>query len=166
MSAWQGTLQFDNGVGLVTKMDYAVYAPGTFGGSVPTNEYVYAYQVFQISTSNLTMASVGILEGSGAANAQTNLAYGVSGGVMPAAGFPQFTGNSFIAWFNPQLSAGQYSVVLLFTSPNAPTRTDASVMNSGKSSQKPDAPTPLPEPATLVLLGLSGLAVICKRRGV
>ena len=163
MTGWYGTSHFNSGDGLVVDMDYAVYKPGTYVGvAVPTNEYVYAYQVFQLSSSNLTWATVGILEGSDAANAQTDAGYGVSGGKTPFLTY--LSGNSFVTLFNPQLAVGQHSVVLLFTSPNGPTTTDASVADSGKSDQQL-APTPLPEPATLMLLGL-GLAAIRRRRGV
>jgi hypothetical protein len=171
MSGWQGTLSFMSGSNLRTQLDYAVYAPGMYGGvAVPANKYVYAYQAFQFGTAAVSTVSVGLIDTPavvGAANAQVDSTYGVLGGIVPTAGFPMLTANSFYTgFFTPQLTANTHSVVLLFTSSNAPTTANASVIDSGMSSQAFGAPTPLPEPATLVLLGLSGLAVIRKRRGV
>ena len=166
MTGWYGTLQLDNGIGLAANVDYAVYAPGTFGGSVPTNEYVYAYQAFSIGSVAVSTMTVGILEGNGAANAQTDLTHGVSDGILPTYRLLLPGSSFYTAFLSPLLTANTHSVVLLFTSPNGPVKTNASVINSGQSAQVFGAPTPLPEPATLVLLGLSGLAVIRRHRGV
>jgi hypothetical protein len=173
ISGWQGTLQLISvsDSTLRASLDYAVYLPGMYGGSAvgSANQYVYAYQLFAIGSVSLSTMTVGLMDTPavvGAGNPQSDPTYGILGGIMPTASFPLLTANSFYtAFFTPQLTAGTHSVVLLFTSPNAPTTANASVIDSGKSAQAYGAPTPAPEPATLVLLGL-GLAVIRRYRGV
>ena len=163
MSGWQGTLNFNSGGVLVAQAQYAVYAPTKYGGSapIPANEYVYAYQLYNVGSAALTTLTVGLLDGSGAANGGIDTTYG---DVTPPGTPPSFAnvypGTFNVAFLTPQLPpVGGHSVVLLFTSPNGPTTTSASVIDSGLSSSASGAPTPLPEPATLILLGLSALVL-------
>lgn len=158
-----GSVVFDNGSNVSATMDYAVFAPGDYGGADPSGgtDYVYAYQVFA-NNARYTTTTVGILDGAIVANAGTDPNYAQLGGIDPLAGFPTFQAQSFFSLWNPPVNPGQYSTVLLFTSPQPPTFASASVANGGTGVQL-EAPSPLPEPSTLVLLA-GGLALL-RRRG-
>ena len=159
MSGWQGTLNFSSGT-LVAQAQYAVYAPGMYGGvTVPADEYVYAYQVYNIGSVALTFFTVSLLDGSGAANGGTDAAYAYGDPGGDVLSFATVLPDAFLVSFLSQLQPATHSVVVLFTSPNGPTATDASMADSGKSKQAYGAPAPLPEPATLILLGLSALVL-------
>jgi hypothetical protein len=160
MSGWKGTLNFNSGAVLVAQVQYAVYAPTMYGGKVPVpaNNYVYAYQLYNVGSAALTTLTVGLPIGSGAANGGTDAACGDIGGIDPS--FANVYADTFtVTFLTHQLPpVGGHSVVLLFTSPNGPTTTEAFVAD-GDLISAPGAPAPLPEPATLILLGLSGLAL-------
>ena len=161
---WRGTVEFiAAGNVLIAKADYAVYLPGSYGGSVlvPSDHYVYAYQVYSLNGVALTTFGVGLMDGSKAAAAGngTDPFYGDPGGANPdmALVLP----GAFNVTFSPQLQPTNHSVVVLFTSPYGPMYTDTSVVGSGPSWQSYGAPTPIPEPVSLItFLGLTGLAVL------
>ena len=163
--AWTGTSSYDSGGELIVDVDYAVFAPGDYGGVDPSGgtEYVYAYQVFNNSPEvYVSMFSVGLIDDSGATGNTIDPAYG--GDVAPTITYIDYGDNSFkIALFTPSLPAGQSAEVGLFTSPNPPVMVVSSVINGGRSAQG-TAPTPVPEPATISLLSLAGLALVRKRR--
>ena len=162
--AWTGTTSYDSGGVLLADVDYAVFAPGDYGGIDPSGgtEYVYAYQVFNNSPDgSISMFSVGLIDGSGATGDTIDPAYG--GDVTPTITYIDYGSNSFkIALFTPSLPAGQFAEVGLFTSPNPPVMIVSSVINSGRSAEG-IAPTPVPEPATISLLGLASLALLRRK---
>ena len=162
--AWTGTTNYDSGGVLLADVDYAVFAPGDYGGIDPSGgtEYVYAYQVFNNSPDgSISMFSVSLIDGSGATGDTIDAGYG--GDVTPTNIYIDYGSNSFkIALFTPSLPAGQFAEVGLFTSPNPPVMIVSSVINSGRSAQG-EAPTPVPEPATISLLGLAGLALLRRK---
>ena len=177
MSGWKGAQPFlatDGTETLDVSVDYAVYAPGHYalsGGVDPSGgaDYVYAYQVFNIVdplSVELSALSVGIVAGSGAHHIGVDTspgAPGQPGGVLPSD--KSFSPTSARWYFaSPTVNYGDNSVLLLFTSGQAPQWKAASVWDSGLSIQK-QLPSPqpqlnVPEPATLALLALGGLGVI------
>jgi hypothetical protein len=166
MSGWRDTLDFNSGA-LVAQVQYAVYAPGMYHGSIsiPSGHYTYAYQLYNVGGNALTSFKVNMVNGSGAMNGSIDTTYGDSSGVAPLMVnvVNEALESSFYALYMiAQLQPGAHSVVLLYTSPNGPTTTEASVADGGLISAS-GAPAPLPEPATLILLGLSGLALRRKR---
>lgn len=148
-------------------MDYAVFAPGAFGASGGTDpsggtQYVYAYQVFATG-SPFTSASVGLVPGSIAFNDTFSTTYPLAGGTAPAVNvFQGAPPTSFFNLWSPAVGAAGYSAVLLFTSPQSPIYASASVANGAFSNQQ-TAPSPLPEPTSLVLLGIGSLFALRRR---
>lgn len=157
-------------------VDSAVWAPGTFPGNyVPfagfapasPTDYVYAYQVYNNGPGN----------GQGTRQF-SQLGINSAGGVIDSLGKdPNFdpsgvdvdTPFAFLSaqgasyqFLVPTIQVNQFSVVLLLTSPNAPTFSQASVFDSGLSASGA-VPMPIPAPATLTLLAL-GAAGLRRRR--
>jgi MYXO-CTERM domain-containing protein len=167
--AFTGTANFNSDNALVVDLDYAVFDPGVYpddgvNGDDPSDgaEYVYAYQAFvQANSEAASTLSIGLVGGSGAGNAAADALHVLTGGDTPDT--VSIMSASVLYLFVPdQLDAGEHSSVLLFTSPNPPQMGPASVLNSGRSDQQ-TAPTPVPEPGTLGLLALAGLAVLRRR---
>ncbi|MGB7582187.1 MAG: hypothetical protein WBL85_07050 [Sedimentisphaerales bacterium] len=67
LPAFRNHITFTAGSALSGSLDYAVYAPGSYDGSLafPSNEYVYCYQIFDgpSSTVNIDYFSVGLYPG-------------------------------------------------------------------------------------------------------
>ncbi|GMU23922.1 MAG: hypothetical protein AMXMBFR13_39990 [Phycisphaerae bacterium] len=162
LPAFTGSANFASGA-LTAVMDYSVFAPGAYTGADPSggSEYVYAYQVFNTSTSrNINGFSVGLLAGGGAHNESADAGYPMVGGVAPT--FVSIGATSMAADFvAPEILTGGFSQVVILTSPLGPTFASASVQSGGLQAQNL-APTPIPEPTSLLLLGLMGLAM-CPR---
>ena len=159
-------------------VDYAVYEPGKYPGDHCDKDtsYIYAYQIFNDSTSNATLShfSVGLGEDSGAANPRCELnigdgnEYGEPGGAMPIlsqlVGDPPTSvqwigsGSAPLAW-----APGVHSTVLLFSSPYTYTFDSATLSNGGQGDTQ-SMPSPVPEPAVLILLVGGAVPVLLKRR--
>ena len=188
MPAWQGTQVWDvidGGLRLNARVEYAVYAPGAYGSSgvdpSGDDDYVYAYQIFNDLAGNQLVSAfqVGIaldpvlpaLPGNIGADSTS----GVPGGLTPA--FYTFVGAapSSADWYFADVApysvinpppANEYSEVLLFTSPNGPQMGSATLLNSGIGGiELVPSPLadPIPEPATMGLIGL-GIAGLLVRR--
>lgn len=166
LPGYQGIAAFDASMGnslLYANVEYAVFAPGQYPddgvlGNDPSDgtEYVYAYQAFNSANSNRGLAtfSVGIDPDSLAANAGDDPLAGILGGQSPALVY--LLGQSAVFDFAPELPKNKHSTVLLYTSPYPPTWGPGSIQSGGLSDQE-TVPTPVPEPAAFVLLGLVGV---------
>jgi len=135
-------------------------------GSGPFN-YVFTYQITNISDVDLSWFSVQILEGAGVFD-------------IPAPSFDLGTGVEPDEWdivnlpaqsvegiFTSTIGPGESSARLWFASDNAPIWGEGALagLSSGFVFATGDLLVPIPEPATLLLLGTGGLvAVIRKRR--
>jgi hypothetical protein len=148
-------------------IDYAVYAPGDYIGSLSfPDKFVYCYQIFNNPTSTAVSSFIISLDQDAAAYNPTYdaaSASGVSGGINPTA--YTLTPNS-VSYFSPRnaIPADQHSSVLLFTSDSAPTIGTGFVAGALTGSISVQLPTLVPEPTTLVLLALAAPAFIRTRR--
>ena len=152
---------------LDANIEYAVYAPGSYPGTDPSagSNWVYAYQVFNNSTGSvdLSQLSVGRLPGSTVNNVGHDPSYGtLSAGHIPTL---MLQTSSSVIWnfLNSLIDPGEFSDVLLFTSPNSWSMGPGSIQNGGLA-QTTTLPTPVPEPATMLILSLSSMAMIGMRR--
>ena len=148
-------------------VDYAVYAPGQYPGSHIDKDinYIYAYQIFNDSASTATLShlSVGLGEDAGAANPRFDDGYGVSGGIFPALSWLVGTPPGSVQWTGAQWAPSTHSTVLLFSSPNSYTFDSATLVNHGTSDTQ-SLPSPVPEPATLLLLCGGVVPILLKHR--
>ena len=169
ISGYTGTVSFNASDVLFVDLDYAVFMPGIYpddgvNGDDPSDgtEYVYAYQAFNVSPgAPLSTVSIGLLEDNGAGNAMADLLHEQLGGVEPSL-IDCYSASIVYRFSSPVIMPDQYSTVVLFTSPNSPTWGPASVQYGGYTDQQ-TVPTPIPEPAAGLLLGLVGLAAIARR---
>ena len=134
------------------------------------NKYVYAYQISNVDSGvGLSFFSVGILDGANAFDADYDES--LSGVAIPAqwavVGSPAQSVDGLFS--SPIYSDGPLttSAVLWFVSDYAPTSGKGTLF--GTSSGTPehatgDLLTPIPEPATIVLLGICGLLTIIRKR--
>jgi hypothetical protein len=160
-------------------VDYAVYNPGKFNlsfgaGADPSGgtQYVYAYEVFNTGANGPNTAAQPIsifTEGLGPnANAQNIEALPIVFG-----NFGQLPDNSSFAGAPPtsgrwdytthNLPLGAATQILLFTSPHGPILQPGSVSGGGLGASQP-LPSPAPEPSSVILLVMGGLAVLAMRR--
>lgn len=140
---------------LKADVEYAVYAPGSYGGTDPTggSQYIYAYQIFNKLQSNVAVDfySVGILAGANFGNVSNDPSYGVPGGLSALCfHFAQSAGYIFS---QSVLNPGTFSDVLLFSSTLAPTMGFGTISGGGLG-QMGSLPTPstTPEPATISII--------------
>lgn len=173
MLAWQGTQHYqasDATYLLDVDVDYAVYAPGAYPGADPSGgtDYVYAYEIFNTVNAGSVEAGlllVGLQQSSGARNIGLDVssgAPGLAGGVTPDITYIGATGAGW-SFSVDTVDYGEDSVTLILTSLNGPTWQYASVADGGLSAER-ELPSPLPEPATLLLLTSGAVLTYFTRR--
>lgn len=175
MAAWRGSTLFADGV-LNVMVDYAVYAPGNYGVGDPSGgtRFVYAYQAFNLSTTRpFSNLSVGFEDPSVVFDGGFDPGHALTGGVIPlfqdsqgGSGFPSSSFRSiFMNAGGPftKVNPGQYSQVLLYTSPFGPQMYASSVIDEGQQVQL-ELPSPVPSATSLSVLAIAGIAQIRRRR--
>ena len=190
LSLWQGITNMHNSfftLSVNADVEFAVYEPNagdsnfdaTFGpGADPTggSEYVYAYQIFNLTTdsSSVTALTVG-LDGDEPFNMGTTLGnigfVAGTGDVSPSAGYlapsDGLTSPTSARWAFSVLPVGESSDVLYFTSPAQPESDSATVTGSWPATTQllpSPSNTPVPEPTTLGVLALGGLAALIRKQ--
>jgi len=162
-----GAVSFTERSDWIAHVDYAVYAPGQYPGDHADKDtnYIYAYQVFNDSGSDqatLSHFSVGLDDDSGAANPWWDDAYGELGGNIPMLSWLVGSPPGSIQWVG-SWAPGTHTTVLLFSSPYTYTFDSATLVNGGQGDTHP-MPSPLPEPATLLLLCGGVVPILLKHR--
>ena len=173
---WQGSKAYLQaapvGTGSLNALvDFAVFAPSKFNLSYPGMDpsgganYVYAYQLHNqvAGTASITTFSVGL---SGGNETPSGIGFVPAGGAAPTSttfipAGPPFTSAGF-SYTGAFLAPGATSQILIFTSPYGPEFDNASLM--GGINKTEQLPSPVPEPASYVLLGLGVLALLVQRR--
>lgn len=166
-----GSADFDahGSAALAGFVDYAVYAPGEYSGSMSfPDQYVYAYQFFNNDTSEagIDFFSVGVLADITIFNVLDDplFAYGVPGGIRPSAQFALTESVLYLFQFD-NVAADECSDVVLFTSDVGPAMGAGAVSGGITGGAIVELPTPVPEPATVLLLGLGMGFAVRRRRG-
>ncbi len=171
---WQDTVRFQTAMSVTTAdVDYCVYAPGQFALSFPgwidpnnsaySTHYVYAYQIFNVSTApyygSVTRFSIGV----GTYDQPDNNSFiDDPSYVNPSA---MQLGVNTVGWdFNsPELTYGNVGDILYFSSPFGPATDTATVQGTYGLTDTDWLPSPAPEPATIALLA-AGMALLARRR--
>jgi len=179
MEGWAGTADFEyygpDGRSLTGQIDYAVYRVENYGGSPPLGgDYIYAYKIINSgsSTVSINSFSVAILQGAEVGNINWD-DYEASDGIEPFFEYfspspqsPQSAEFLFIAGTTGLVESGLHSVNLLFSSNYGPTEGFAVMTGGGIGGPIETVPTPVPEPATLVLLAAGGLIIFTQKKAV
>ena len=164
--AWTGSTSFNNGQGLVGYVDWAVFGPGSFPyvGYTPTaGELAYSYQVF--CTGSLAVTSFSASLDNVADSIGT---FGDLTGDSPTNMnlFPAPFGSA--SWSFAGIATGGNSEGLVFSSIKVPKNLFGSTIDGGTGAIVIPLPSPdvtdVPEPATMSLLALAGVALLRRRK--
>ena len=179
MAGWTGETEFDAGVGaFYATVDYAVFEPGDFPGSFGSanpGSYVYAYEIYNWSTStvNLRLLDIGLdglvgpvgfdMSGPWAAGIRYTYGTGTPGHnvvyIFEESGLGEIEPKDYVGpGIPPPPPAPGYSVALLFSSPNHPQMMTSTLTNESASVMG-DLPSAVPAPGA-ALLGVIGLGVV------
>ena len=151
MPGWSGQQEFfkTDGVFLINvKVGYAVYAPGkfddTFSITDPSggSDYVYAYQVLNLlnpGSEEISKLSVGLIPLNGAHNIGMVTSLPVPVGAIVPTGLHLSGSSARWNFDDPTILYGEQSVVLFFTSPNAPRWLSGSVQDGGPCGHESDS---------------------------
>jgi hypothetical protein len=161
--AWTGTTTFLNGT-LQGYVDWAVFGPGQFpyaGYSPTAGELTYSYQVYETGAAPLSSFAVAL----------TDLADNI-GSFTSLAGSPPSSSVlvplASATWHFPGITTGGNSQGLAFSSVRVPTDLFGVVIDTGQSQYVVPLPSPsptsIPEPGSILALGVCGLLLVSRRR--
>jgi hypothetical protein len=170
MSGWASSLALSGGGVPTVSVEFAVFSPGSFGSGDPSNglQYVYAYQLISDVTSPVPISkfTVGLDAGASATGIGEVDDSGVTGSGVAAYSCNITTGptdNSAVWNYNPRMSVGAKSKLLLFVSPYEPKWLTCTVKGSAYAETGYYVPSPVPEPGTLLTLMMAGIGFILVR---
>ena len=150
-------------------VDYAVYAPGDYSGSITfsDNLFVYAFQVTNLdsSTIGIDYFSVGLLPAVQVPNVAYDpvMSYAIPGGSNPTMHF-KLPESVIYLYLTDNIGAGERSMTLLFTSNLGPAMSYGYVSGGVMGGENIPLPSPVPEPATFGLLIGGALITLGRRR--
>jgi hypothetical protein len=186
LPGWFGSKSFVGqnlqNVPLTATIDYAVYAPGDYvnspalqGNPIPSSpidpsggaHYVYAYQIHTTSVQGVKDLTVGLTAGAVALGSTDIGTYSFDPefGVVPTSTFITIPAVrvSNAKWTKTTLILqNDHSNILFFTSAFGPQWFQSSLGGGGSFTAQESLPSPIPEPASLVLVGTAGLLLLAR----
>ena len=150
-------------------VDYAVYAPGNYSGNLPIGTedgYVYAYQIFNSSESDVSVGqfTIGLGPTIVADNTSSDDSIGLTTGGIDADVSNIAAQSAVYLFFAQGITAGNHSNALIFTSPNSYDMGGAYIAGGITGGTFVSLPTPtVPEPVTAVLFA-SGACLVLRKK--
>ena len=183
MLGWKGTQPYSATVFTFTlkaNVEYAVYAPGNFNLSFPSQDpsggtqYVYAYEIFNDQGGNRSILNftVGFSGGNELPAGIGHTSVGLTGSpIAPSsslfipAGTPKASAKWDFSASSPLFTSGvgKKSNILFYTSPYGPELDWGTLQGSAGVGQQQLLPSPVPEPASLLLAAIAAGSVMLFR---